>query len=350
MLSSHKELIERNIQQKQKQKQKQTILKKNVDRQFKPSILPILNTNSSAVPKPTTPPNETTFLNDIRIDIPTELNEDDIVITQTSNRVLECIALVCTSKEVDTNTFDRCIESIANTTYINKDIALYVIVNNTASYSILTEKLKRIEYLFKQVKIISLNIPKEEDIYIRNGLPLPAKLPPYGAISGPNYMFLKTMYICSKFNTTLLLESDCLVTPDWLQRLTNYTRNSGGFLIAGALYDGKTDSNYWNDVGISRHINGVALYATGDRSFQKFIKMFDAYLKKCIKEYPYAGYDHILSVMIQENLKKGTDFWRFVNRNYIHIQLIVNYSRPEDKPTTEDQIRKLYNYAILHKK
>lgn len=292
------------------------------------------------------------FLDTIWVTEPTIEEKDvqpSILLTSTSNRSLECVALVCTHSEVESSRFDRCLDTI-HSTPINKDISLYVIVNNYRAHKLLRKKLQRIKHIFKEVKHISLNIPEDEDIYIRNSMPIPKKIPRYGLTSGPNYMFLKTMKICSKFNTTLLLEPDCIVTPNWLERLSDYVRHSGGFWIAGALYDGNTHPSYWTDEGLSRHINGVALYATGDESFQKFLQLFERFLRNRVLTSPYAGYDHMLNVMIQENLKTGDELWRFANRNYIHTQLIVNYSRDCDKDIPNENIKKKYDYAILHKK
>jgi hypothetical protein len=264
---------------------------------------------------------------------------------------LECICVNLSCKEQ--KEYEEFLERIKENTNINfsKNIDFLIITNNKKIIPE-TDDLKK---LFKNVNVISLDLSGEEDLYIRDSNEEKnyienKKIPDYGFKSGPNIMFLKTMELLKQYNTSLLLETDCYFSKDWLERLIQHSLHSNGFWISGSTYNGVvfTKSNSIN----LNHINGVALYSTGNPLFQIFINYFDSFLRECIKITPELPYDFAIKMMIDFglNYSKNYNLWMFIKRNYLVNNHIFNFSTKEDKFLEEKEIHSVYNYAILHKK
>src|SRR3546814_6924019 len=85
---------------------------------------------------------------------------------------------------------------------------------------------------------------------------------------GPNLHFLATMRECRGYRFTQLMETDCVpAKADWLTELDAICRGER-FWIAGAFLHelGSVSPNF------AAHINGNALYATGNPAFQDFLE------------------------------------------------------------------------------
>jgi hypothetical protein len=264
---------------------------------------------------------------------------------------LECVCINLSCKEQ--KEYEEFLERIKENTNINfsKNIDFLIVTNNKK----IIPKIDDLKKLFKNVNVISLDLPVEQDLYIRDvdeekEYIKNNKLPEYGFKSGPNIMFLKTMDLLKKYNTSLLLETDCYFGKDWLERLIQYSLHSNGFWISGSIYSGVvlTKSNSIN----LNHINGVALYSTGNQLFQIFINYFDSFLRECVKLTPELPYDFAIKMMIDFGLNYGKNYnlWMFIKRNYLVNNHIFNFSTKEDKFLEEKEIHAVYNYAILHKK
>jgi hypothetical protein len=271
--------------------------------------------------------------------------------TSSFNRKLECVALLVTSKEVISGRFKSCIENISKTTN-SCGVDLVIIVNNNQQINEINSIVTILNGKFNNIKIHNLNLSPSEDLYI----PFPDKktnLPPrpkYGYSSGPNNMFLKTMDFCKKYNTTLLLETDCSVDPDWLILLSKYVENAGGFWISGSLFYGSGFTPYWLNPTLVHSLNGVALYATGNTDFQKFISVFDNWLSNKVDVVNYMAYDHGLYAMIYEYIQKAEEYWLYAFRNYVSNPFIINLSPDYITNINKNELKKKYNYAVLHMK
>lgn len=263
---------------------------------------------------------------------------------------LECIFLNICDK--DCKNFEIFKKQIIHNTNINFAKKINFIIFKNKNFEIDVNFLKKI---FKNAKTVNLDLETKDDLYmsykfqhvfVNQKIPIPI----YGTKSGPNIMFLKAINLLRDQNTSLLLETDCLLAKDWLEKLVNYTEHCNGFWISGATYDG---GMYSSDELMLNHINGVALYATGNTYFQIFMKYFDQYLRESIKNNdPFLAYDWAMKIFINENLKSEENhlLWKFIKRNYLVNNLIFNYSLKEDEIYQEEKIMKIYNYAILHKK
>ena len=270
----------------------------------------------------------------------------DYLKKQCFGRKLECVALCVTSNEIKSGRFDRFISNLIEVTGVqNKQIHFRVFLNNDQYIPKIYETIEPIKEKFESVEVISLDIPREEDTYFfgKN-----IKNLKYGTISGPNIMFLKTMQKCANFNTTLILETDCTIKTNWLEKLERYVENCGGFWISGSLFNGFKDS-YWKSTSLAKSINGVALYATGNTEFQIFINIFDTWLVERVKRMPSIAYDHAIALMIEEHISSGNEYWVMVNRNYISNQFIINLS-PDWMKDYDISKLDIYDYVILHKK
>lgn len=262
---------------------------------------------------------------------------------------LECICLNTNSKEE--KKYNLFVEKLMKNT--NKKLSEnldFIIVTNNSKFA---PQIKQLRNVFKEVKIINLKLNNHQDLYVpieqEETFLKNKKTPEYGTKSGPNLLFFNSMKFLKNYNTTLLLETDCIFSHDWLEKINNYVNYSNGFLISGSVYDGGVYSD--EDLMLT-HINGVALYATGNCLFHSIMEHYEVYLLEYIKETPNLAYDYGFKMFLKENLQKkeNHNFWKFINRNYVTNKYIYNYSLRQDKEFSEKELMKIYNYAILHKK
>lgn len=122
---------------------------------------------------------------------------------------------------------------------------------------------RRLKNMFSTLEITFLSIPTDLNHYIRDPrrIDVPRKM-------GPNLHFLAMMRCCKRYRYTQLMETDCVpAKSDWLTDLNAFCTRSEPFWIAGAFLGslGAVSSSF------ALHINGNAIYATGDDQFAKFI-------------------------------------------------------------------------------
>lgn len=118
---------------------------------------------------------------------------------------------------------------------------------------------------FGQVRISFLNLSPEVDFYIKG-----SSLNVFGNKSGPNVFFLTMMAACRDYAHTMLFEADCVpVRPGWLDALEHAILDApSGSWVVGTNYSGPTQAAPSN----AYHINGNAIYATGNRDFQDYLE------------------------------------------------------------------------------
>ena len=265
---------------------------------------------------------------------------------------LEAIALLITSREIDSNHFETFINQFR---LIDKiDIRFLIFINNTQHNTLFMESLESITEQFKSIEIIYTNIPPADDIYLNpeHAAYTQSAVPKYGYISGPNILFFSAMEFCKTLNTILVIESDCIIKPNVFDMISKYTEHVGDFLISGASYDGNAVLNP-SDTEMFLHINGVALYRTGHPEFHKLIKDVKKYIIKRVTAHPFCAYDvaimqYILELIANSNTyNAGKAYYQKILRN----NLIINCSLKTDKDISIAEIDKKYpNHVILHKK
>jgi len=279
------------------------------------------------------------------------IQSNDLICPQNN---LECVCLLTTEKEFKNGKFKKFILHLINqtkSTDISKNIDFKIIFNRkNKNQSIVLTKLKNI---FKNIDIISLDLSKKEDIYT-NKIQTIEKLPKYGLKSGPNHMFFHAMNQHHQYNTTLLLETDCILGENWLNNLYYYTKYANGFLVSGAIYDGTVFTKAGS--AMMNHINGgTALYATNNTILQKTIKILSKFLEQqIIHSMPGLAYDYALKLLIDQKINNSynnqpeREVWQFINRNYLPCKLIINCSTDNNSQTNINNLIKKYNYSILH--
>jgi hypothetical protein len=260
--------------------------------------------------------------------------------------VLEAIALPVTSKEIDNKMFKRFMYQLQ---YIEPtELTLVIMIDNMSHKTDIMPIIEIVRPKFKSVDIGYANILPEDNIYEKNEDNIDV-IPLYGLVSGPNMLFLNCMEYCKQFNTTLLLEVDCFLRKDFITKLSKYVEYSGGFIISGTTYDG--DLNLFKDVPLYlHHLNGVALYKTGDPIFHFLIEELNNFIIDETKKNPVLAYDIGLSLMINKRAIHSKDSrWKIIFKNVIKTNYIVNLSPQVDAKT--ENIMKLYpTCVILHKK
>lgn len=268
---------------------------------------------------------------------------------------LEAVCLLTTKKEINDGRYSQFINHLIKQTS-NKKISQNIIFNIITNRSIKVPYVSKLQKLFKKVNIVNLNLKPEEDIYIHSASKV-QKIPKYGLKSGPNITFFKTIQYCyNKHNTCLFLETDCKLSDNWLNKIFDYVLSSNGFLISGATYDG----NVFIKAGSAMlsHINGgTAIYSTNNVILQQLCQYLSEFIiVQTQRNMPGLAYDYALKLLIDyqiNNIKhdnKKLQFWKFINRNYLPNKLIINYCIAQDSFVDDQEIIKLYNPAILHKK
>lgn len=273
---------------------------------------------------------------------------------------LDAIVLVTTFKEALSQRFTKFLEHLISvTTSPSKDIEF--VISSNATMPIDNEILKRLKYLFKEVRLYVEHIPRRDDVYVSDAVPFGALpyLPEMGQTSGPNILFLNTMNYCKKYNTVLVLETDCILYNSWVEKCKNYTNNCEYFLVSGATYDGIPTSVSEKNLVNFLHINGVAFYKTGSSVFQHVMLELKEFIKTSVLKkvrqgrvpYDLAITELLLSRISNTNTTNAYNFWRCVYRYVLKNSLIINASCDRDTVVEAYKLLAIHkNCVILHKK
>ena len=150
----------------------------------------------------------------------------------------------------------------------------------------------------------------------------------------------------------MFLECDCFLGEDWLERIYDFTSSSGGFWSAGSVYDNEK-ANLLTQVA-NTHLNGgIALYATSNVFFRKFLIRSANHFSKYLKVKPNLPYDYYLRMYVEDSFntdRHNRYYWNFVKRQFLICNLIFNYSPARDSELNVLDLKKRHNFAILHKK
>lgn len=273
---------------------------------------------------------------------------------------LDAVVLITTFKECISGRFSKFLERLfLVTTSPSKDVEFVISSNERIPMD--KQTIQKLEYLFKAVRLHVQHIPKQDDGYMSNDIPFGTipYVPEMGHTSGPNILFLNTMNYCKKYNTVLVLETDCILYESWVEKCKNYTNNCEYFLLSGATYDGiPTEASEKNIVNFL-HINGVALYKTGSSVFQYVMLELTEFIKESVSQKVRQGrvpYDLAITEMLLDRVANTStinayNFWRCVYRYVLKNTLIINASRDSDAELEPSKLLAFHkNCVILHKK
>lgn len=286
-------------------------------------------------------------------------------IHETENK-LEAIVFPIHTKEINNGRFQEFMKQFKkiNTKY---DIELVFVFNKELApdkeINLYLKLIDGIRPFFNNVEIVYLNLPTEDDVYIDmqkwEYLKFNTAMPKHGLVSGPNLMFFKSMNICKKYNTVLLLETDCMLVDGWLDKCIRYVNNSGFFLISGALYDGLCCGLKTKDHTFF-HKNGVAFYKTGSKTFQTLIEETQKFILDKVNQTsdPFVkvdsslllmSYDICMNEMIFSKINSNENyyFWRYVFRTVITNSLIINLACKYDILVDKQIIKNIIPSAVI---
>ena len=265
---------------------------------------------------------------------------------------LECVCLLLTDKELQTGLYDGFFKELQSKTR-SCDVSFKIISNKKLDNNKL--QIAKLNTIFKDVEVINLDLSQEEDLYIKDNEDFTV-VPSHGTKSGPNIMFFESIKLCQKYNTTLFLETDCFFKFCWLDKIKKFVEHSNGFWVSGGLYDGLVPCKASSIM--ATHINGgTALYATGDKNFQTFMESARDFVLKQVKNGDHnIAYDYAIKMFIDYNINNAMHqeedvlLWKLISRQYLPNKLIGNFSTIKDKDLSIEQIDRIYNYYIIHKK
>jgi hypothetical protein len=267
---------------------------------------------------------------------------------------LDAIILLTTSAEINNGMFFNFCNQFRSMPKTNLEFIIFV--NNTEFNEALVSSYLVNIINFKSIKITNLNIPADKDIYIKVHSSFKKEIPALGLISGPNIMFFSAMRSCYKFNTVLLLETDCLLKHNCFDTAKAYIKSSSDFLIAGSKYLGCANINMAVSNLLSlhnTHLNGVAFYNTGSDDFKKLIDKAETYIQSKIKSGVFAvPYDMALTdCLLTGTTAKDIISNRRTLSKFTTTTFILNLSPECDIDISYEEIRSVYpNYIILHTK
>jgi hypothetical protein len=246
---------------------------------------------------------------------------------------LEAIVINTTKHELNNGRLKRFLNILNKKSISNAyNIDIYIVFNVITDEEILDlhdliiNNYENLINIIKLDNIISLDIPKRLDFYIKHHTRyLKGR---FGNKSGPNYSFFRIMETFSHLNTILLLETDCYINDYyWIDKCYDYVINNK-FLISGTYYTGLTKLG----PNIVNHLNGVAFYKTGSQNFKIFIRRFRNYLLKSVLRNHRLAYD-IAMLNFMEQLKRfgcrsnnkiHQFYYKFLRSNLISNQIITN--------------------------
>jgi hypothetical protein len=266
---------------------------------------------------------------------------------------LETVLLLTTSKEINNGQFYDFIKQFYNMKYNGLKFCIFI---NNSDYDEIkfNEKVKLIN-IFSIIDVIILNIKKEDDIYITSSKDIPLLIPELGLMAGPNIMFFNAIKYSYKYQSVLLLETDCILKLNCFETLKKYVMQLSDYIISGSKYLGNSvGSKNMNEV-INSHFNGVAIYNTSSNDLKYLIEKTECYIKHNVdvnKNY-FLPYDVSLTLVLQNDFLDDKQFiyHRRILSKFISNTFIINCSPVCDKNITVKEINEIYpNHVILHKK
>lgn len=146
----------------------------------------------------------------------------------------------------------------------------------------------RLSLCFDELLVESADLIGERDLYVKNRSK--EVKGEFGNIAGPNFLFQSTMNFAARFGGYVFqMEVDCFpLTANWLEALDGVIARAAGAWVIGTMYHGDFRVNN----PIRMHLNGNALYRTGDPKFIEFLnEIWIPRLLGLASELPNLAYD-----------------------------------------------------------
>lgn len=199
---------------------------------------------------------------------------------------------------------------------------------------------------FGDIRFLNLNLIGEADLYCRDNHGPPAA---YGWRAGPNHLFFGALDLLrDHWGHALLMETDCVpLRPDWLGRINALLAGDEAPWVLGSIYRGSDPLGPRE----KRHINGNAVYATGDPEFHKFVDtVWRPSLDRMVKDRPELAFDCVLEALYEQaNALAGDndELWaalRSTSHRFRYTDAIINLASGRRGP--QKLARQLSNALI----
>lgn len=148
---------------------------------------------------------------------------------------------------------------------------LLVMVNNAppkdlAAAEMAFYKFENLSSCFSGITVLSAGLEGDRDLYVKQEGQRVGK---FGSRAGPNFLFQATMNAAARYGGFCLqLELDCLpIAAGWIEATQEVVDGHAGAWVIGTHFSGEG----LLDHTLQTHLNGNALYRTGDPQFQRFL-------------------------------------------------------------------------------
>lgn len=210
------------------------------------------------------------------------------------------------------------------------------------------------------VKWMSLNLRPEDDVYIKptylNPDPLdlktdkPKKIPDFGASSGPNLSFYKSLlWMLEEYKSYkyfFMFEIDSYpCSENWMDAVIEDCKGKN-FLIAGSRYKG---SNKWHYcLSYKNHLNGVAVYKNSKLLKDLILESMEFHKLIISKKEWLINFDVAIDRYIRQPLNTK---WKHKLNLFLDLETITNVSDPVDAQKSINEILEdRPDTVIIHQK
>ncbi|MBU1289531.1 MAG: hypothetical protein KJ871_17600 [Alphaproteobacteria bacterium] len=151
----------------------------------------------------------------------------------------------------------------------------------------------RLRQCFDLVRFVTLDLSGDADLYRRENYGPQAS---EGFRAGPNNLFFAAMdAVRDHWGYSLYIETDCIpVRPDWVGRINAHLQGAEPAWITGSIYRGSDPLGPRE----KRHMNGNAIYATGESEFQNFVStVWRPKLSELVTQHPEMPFDCLIEAL-----------------------------------------------------
>lgn len=187
---------------------------------------------------------------------------------------------------------------------------------------------------FGDIRFLNLNLLGDADLYLRDNN---GRAAAFGWRAGPNHLFFGALDVLrDHWGHALFMETDCVpLRPDWLGRINKLLAGDEMPWVLGSIYRGSDPLGPRE----KRHINGNAVYATGDPEFHKFVDtVWRPSLDQMVKDRPELAFDCVLEALYEQaNALAGDndELWaalRSTSHRFRYTDAIVNLTSARRGP------------------